>query len=128
MSAFEREQDVLPGHNLGCRGQNVRLRAAVLLVAIGLGAAILFIEGEFPDWTRALCFIPFLVAAHLAFQGLFRTCPMHAVKGTREDDRGRVGRVFQKRDEKDARRLAIWVNAMAVGLAGVATFVLFLLP
>jgi len=125
---MERDGSALPGHNLGCHGQNVRLRASVVLVAVGLGLAIAFIKGGFPEWTRALCFLPFLLAANLAFQGLFRTCPMHAQKGTREDDEGHVGRVVQNLDRRGARRLSFFVVAGSFGLAGLATSVLFLLP
>jgi hypothetical protein len=127
-STADRDASLLPGHNLGCRGQNLRLRAAVVLVAVGLAAAVAFVKGDFPTWARALCFVPFAFAANLAFQGLFRTCPMHAKKGTREDDEGHIDPVFGDRDRRGARRLSALVVGWSLGLASAATALLFLLP
>lgn len=127
-SSANRDASLLPGHNLGCRGQTLRLRAAVVLVAVGLGAAIAFVKGDFPTWARALCFVPFVFAANLAFQGLFRTCPMHAKKHTREDDEGHVDRVIGDRDRRGARRLSAMVIGWSLGVASAATGLLFLLP
>jgi len=124
----DRDASLLPGHNLGCRGQNFRLRGAVILVAVGLSAAVFFIKGDFPTWARAFCFVPFAFAAHLAFQGLFRTCPMHAKQGTREDDEGHVDPVVRDRDRRGARRLSAMVIGWSLGLASAATGMLFLLP
>jgi len=106
----------------------MRLRGAVVLVALGLGVAMFLVKGDFPRWTRALCFLPFLMGANLAFQGLFRTCPMHSQKGTREDDQGHVDRVFAPPRRRGARRLAAMVIGWSLGTAGAGTALLFLLP
>lgn len=101
---------------------------AVTLVAVGLGLAVVFVKGDFPTWARLFCFVPFLMGANLAFQGLFRTCPMHSKLGTREDDAGHVDRVFGPSDRRGARRLSAMVIGWSFGVASAATALLFLLP
>ena len=59
--------------NLGCGGQSRRLRNGVIAFSIVLVAAVLSLELDVGAWWRLVLFVPFMIAANLVYQGLFKT-------------------------------------------------------
>jgi hypothetical protein len=120
------EREALCGHNLGTQGTNLRLRGAIVMVTVGLALACWLVQDGAPRWTRALCFVPFFMAAFGAMQGLLRTCPLHSMKRTREDDAGRTERVVTAEEQRSAQRLArfVWVGSAALAVAATVSIVI----
>lgn len=118
------------GANLGARGQNVRLRLAVLSLAVALGACVVMTRlDEVPRVYRLVTFVPFFFAAFGATQGLFRTCPRHSQKGTREGEDGIVlPHQGNWRCVKASRHLAARVLASSLLAATLATSLVYALP
>jgi hypothetical protein len=72
--------------NLSPRAANRRLRGAIVLLAVALGLAVGMVQlGLRPEW-RLLLAVPFFLSSMGFYQGLFRTCPGNAARGTRETD------------------------------------------
>lgn len=122
-------EGALCGANLETYGQNGRLRMGVFFLAIGLAMALGFeVYGASRGWRLSL-FIPFFMGAFGAFQGLYRTCPSLAAKGTREGvGPGNEERVINSADLERSRRLSRKVLAFSVINAVLATSVFVLLP
>lgn len=117
----------LRGANLSNKGQNVRLRLSLLMVSIGLGVAIALVRADLaPQW-RWVCFLPFFLGCFGAFQGLFRTCPMHAMKGHREERSG-VAPVLRNDEQGCAKRLARLVWMLSLSVSFVATWAVYAIP
>lgn len=128
-SAMHRaERGSLCGHNLGTSGQNQRLRLAAAMVFLGLALAVWMVESDAPRWVRALTFGPFFMASFGALQGLLRTCPYHAMKGTREQDDGRVDNVVRDDMKDAAKHLSKCVLVASAVLALIMTAVIVVLP
>lgn len=118
------EHGALRGSNLEAKGQNVRLRMGLIMLSVGLCLSVaLSRPGLDPLW-RLACFVPFFFGAFGAFQGLFRTCPVHVMKGSREQDSG-VSPVIRSEERGCARRLArrVWIYSFSV--ASLATLAVF---
>jgi hypothetical protein len=123
-----REERALPGHNLGETAQNVRLRRAVLAMGASLLLTVLFVELDLARTWRLILFIPFFWTAADAFQGLYRTCPMHVNKRTRVNDAGEVEPVCSESEAKQALCLAHRVIGTSILSALAATALVFFLP
>ncbi|MGF1509458.1 MAG: hypothetical protein ACFB9M_08150 [Myxococcota bacterium] len=126
--ALHSYREALCGHNLGEKGTNQRLRVAILMVTVGLGLACWMVQADLPWLARIVCFVPFFLAALGATQGLFRTCPMHALKRTKEDDRGRTDPVMSPEEWRAAKKLARQVWMTSLFLATMATLSVLVLP
>jgi hypothetical protein len=59
--------------NLDNDSQSKRLRVGVVAASVALTIAVVMIELGAPALARALLVLPFLMAAHMLFQGLHRT-------------------------------------------------------
>lgn len=117
------------GANLSPRGQNARLRGAVVALALALAACVVIDRAELPRAYRLITVVPFFFAAFGAMQGLFRTCPGHSMKGTREGDRGTaLPHQGNWRCVKASKRLAVGVLAASLLAAGAATGLFYVLP
>lgn len=116
------------GANLDPKGQNSRLRFAVVMLALGLALVVGFVRwGAAPSW-RLIAFVPFFFAAFGALQGLLRICPMHSRQGTREV----AGGVCLPRDDAAgqaaAKRMGRQIWTLSTVSAVFATIVVYLLP
>ncbi|MBX2812551.1 MAG: hypothetical protein KTR25_12105 [Myxococcales bacterium] len=118
----------LMGANLCASGQNARLRLSVLGLAMGLGMTIFMAEHGWERVWRLTTFLPFLVAAMAACQGLYRVCPMLSMDGCRESADGPV--VPQECDQaaKAAKAAAGCVLRASIVMAVSATLVVTALP
>lgn len=122
-------EGALCGANLETYGQNGRLRMGVFFLAVGLVMALGFeVYGASRGWRLSL-FVPFFMGAFGAFQGLYRTCPTLAAKGTREGVApGNEERVINSADVERSRRLSRKVLAFSLINAVLATSVFVFLP
>jgi len=59
--------------NLSPGAASKRLRGGVVMLAVGLAMAVVFVKAEIHVAYRALLFLPFLLAANGFYQGLYRT-------------------------------------------------------
>lgn len=114
----------LRGSNLSRKGQNARLRMSLLMMSLGLGLAVVLVRSDLAPAWRWFCFIPFFLGSFGAFQGLFRTCPMHAMKGSREEETG-VAPVLRLDEQGCARKLARLVWMLSLSVATVATLAVY---
>lgn len=122
-------EGALCGANLETYGQNGRLRMGVFFLAIGLAMALGLQVLEVERAWRLSLFIPFFMGAFGAFQGLYRTCPAHASKGTREGVApGEAERVANPESLERSRRLSRKVMFYSLTNAVLATSVFFFLP
>jgi hypothetical protein len=59
--------------NLSPLGSSRRLRASVVLLAIGLALGVVLVESGASAWWRLVLFAPFFLSSWVLFQGLYRT-------------------------------------------------------
>lgn len=128
MRRLAREDRPLCGSNLGSGAQNLRLRQAVITLALTLGLTIFLVEADVARTWRLLLFFPFMFAAVGAIQGLYRTCPMHVNKRTRVCESGEVEPVVSQEEIRRSRRLAFRVLTASLVSAVSATALVFFLP
>ncbi len=98
------------------------------MMSVALMLAVVMVRFDVARNYRVLLFLPFLMAAFGAFQGLYRTCPGHAMKQTAEDDGGEAHKVFNRAERSAARKNAFKVTFMSVITASVATLFVFAVP
>ena len=115
------------GTNLEVAGQNSRLRLGVAMLGIALAITVVLVQADVHRGWRAILFIPFFLAASGAWQGLFRTCPVMAMKGVRESSGGETP-VCWGRDASAAKSAGWMVIGGALATALFSTAVVMLLP
>lgn len=118
----------LSAANLGERGQNRRLRASIATLFVALGLSAFLVRSEASPLQRLVVFVPFFLTAYFAFQGLYRTCPLHSQQGTREGAGGASLPVADERVLSRSRRVASRLTVLALAMAAGATAVVCALP
>ncbi len=102
------------------------MSAAALVLGLGLSVAL--VQGELHRGWRLLLIIPFFFAAIGAFQGLYRTCPVHARQKTRVNELGEDEVVANPEEVQASKRLGARVFLSAMMSACTATGLVFFLP
>ncbi len=113
--------------NLGPGGRTARLRIGIVGLGVGLLLSIVLLRAGVDRPVRLVVFLPFLLAASGVMQVMLRTCPSHGRRGTREADGAAVPMHDPKR-EAGARTRSSVVVAATLGLAGLATGAVWVLP
>jgi hypothetical protein len=105
--------------NLGQCAQNARFRMSVLMLSAALGLAVWLVAAAQPAWVRALVFFPLLFAAMGAYQGLYKTCIVAAIRGVRVMDDGefKLGDPAQRASLAKSGRRAL-VHSVLTALTG----------
>lgn len=113
--------------NIDQAGQNRRIRMSIILLSLTLAAALFLTQADFPRWTRALLFFPFLGVAIGSFSGLHQVCYSAAFRGVRV-----VGGCQRKLVEPDEverlQREARLVMFESIAGAALGATLLLLLP